>query len=173
MPRFANLLSSWLIRPPSIPSISSFKVQTTSHDQKIFHIHNMYPQPNAIISPGNAAEEIDNLFPLNRPGNRENEEPESSLLEMWNIVVSVAEQIPWKHPGQNRLVEFIRGLRDLPEPTTVQMDDWGELVIWSGLPILGPVMMERNHGMRFIFHISLCLIFHWHCYSLRSRRNLG
>jgi len=122
-------------------------------NQRIFHILNTYLQPNATLSPTNAAQEIDKLFPLNRPReeDRENEGPESFLFEMWGVVISVAEQIPWKHPGQTRLVEVIQALRDLPGPTTVQMDSWGKLVIWSDLPLLGPVMTERGYGMRFMF----------------------
>ena len=121
-------------------------------NQRIFQILNTYLQPNARLSPANAAQEIDKLFPLNRrrEEDKENEEPESFLFEMWDVVISVAEQIPWKHAGQNRLVECIQALRDLPEPKLVRMDNWGELVIWSDLPMLGPVMTERNHGMRLI-----------------------
>ena len=118
-------------------------------NQRIFDILNMYLQPNATLSPVNVAQEIDKLSPLNRPkeNDEENEDPESFLFEMWEVVISVADQIPWKHPGQIRLVEVIQALKDLPGPTKVQMDDWGELVIWSDLPLLGPVMRERCYGM--------------------------
>ncbi|KAF8803326.1 hypothetical protein BYT27DRAFT_7340991 [Phlegmacium glaucopus] len=103
--------------------------------------------PNATLSPTNAAQEIDKLFPLNRPReeDRESEGPESFLFEMWGVVTSVAEQIPWNHPGQTRLVEVIQALKDLPGPTTVQMDDWSKLAIWSDLPLLGPVMTEHGY----------------------------
>ena len=122
-------------------------------NQRIFQILNTYLQPNARLSPANAAQEIDKLFPLNRrrEEDRENEEPESFLFEMWEVVVSVAEQISWKHPGQSRLVELIQALRDSPDQTVVKMDEWGELVIWSDLPMLGPVLTERDYGMRFRF----------------------
>jgi Protein of unknown function (DUF3632) len=118
-------------------------------NQRIFDILNMYLQPNATLSPTNAAQEIDKLFPLKRPREegRENEEPESFLLEMWGVVISVAEQIPWRHPGQTRLVEFIQALKDLPDTTTVQMEYWGEKVIWSDLPLLGLVMTECEYCM--------------------------
>ena len=126
-------------------------------NQRIFDILNMYLQPNATLSPTTAAQEIDKLFPLNRPReeDKENEEPESFLWEMWGVVVSVAEQIPWEHPGQTRLVEVIQALNDLPGPKTVQMDGWGKLVIWSDLPLLDPVMTEIGHsyGIRFMFFL--------------------
>ena len=129
-------------------------------------ILNTYLQPNnpdnatggtVTLSAANAAaQEIDKLFPLNRPKKKkgdddiENEEPGSFLWEMWEIVISVAQQIPWKHPGQTKLVEFIQALKDLPEPNTrtVRIGDYwpGEVTLWSDLPILGPVMTECGHG---------------------------
>ena len=129
-------------------------------NQRIFYILNTYLQPNARLSPVNAAQEIDKLFPLNRPReeDKENEDPAIFLFEMWDVVVSLAEQIPWNHPGQNRLVELIQALRDLPEPKTVELKNWDDQVVYSDLPLLGPVMTERNHGMRFIFsYILFCV----------------
>ena len=138
--------------------------------ERIFHILNTYLQPNnpdnatdgTLSAAANAAaQEIDKLFrshslPLNRPTKKkddddtENEEPGSFLWEMWEIVISVAQQIPWKHPGQTKLVEFIQALKDLPEPMTrtVRIGDYwpGEVTLWSDLPILGPVMTECGHG---------------------------
>ena len=92
-----------------------------------------------------AAQEIDKLFSLNRPReeDEENEGPGSFLWEMWEVVISVAEQIPWKHPGQTtgRLVEVIQALKGLPGPTTVHMDGWGKQVVWSDLPLqVGPAI---------------------------------
>ena len=127
--------------------------------KRLFHILNTYIQPNATLSPANAAQEIDKLFPLNRPKDegshgRKNEEPGSFLWKMWRIVISVAQQIPWRHPGQTRLIELIQALEDLPEPMMVEIGSWGEQAIWSDLPILGPVMTECGHGMRLGFIFS-------------------
>ena len=129
-------------------------------NQKIFNILNTYLQPNADQTPANAAQEIGKLSPLKRPReeDKENEDPAIFLFEMWDVVVSLAEQIPWNHPGQNRLVELIQALRDLPEPKTVELKNWDDQVVYSDLPLLGPVMTERNHGMRFIFsYILFCV----------------
>ena len=79
--------------------------------ERIFHILNTYLQPNnpdnatstggTLSAANTAAQEIDKLFPLNRPKEEkkddddiENEEPGSFLWEMWEIVISVAQQIP-------------------------------------------------------------------------------
>ena len=61
--------------------------------ERIFHTLNAYLQPNATLSPADVAQEIDKLFPLNRPReeDRENEDPDSFLCEMWELVISVAE----------------------------------------------------------------------------------
>ena len=146
-------------------------------NQRIFHILNTYLQPNTTLSPSNVAQEIDKLFPLNRPreeDTRENEEPESFLFEMWEVIISVAEQIPWKHSGQTRLVEVIQALKDLPGSTTLKFDYWSDMELWSDLPMLGAVMTEKCYCMRFIFsYCCFCLIFHWHCYSHRSGRYFG
>ena len=78
---------------------------------------------------------------------------------MWRVVISVAQQIPWRRPGQTRLVELIQALKDLPEPMMVDSGSWGELAIWWDLPVLGPVMTECGHGMRlgFIFSWLFCV----------------
>ena len=100
-----------------------------------------------------------------REGDIENEGPESFLWEMWGVIISVLEQIPWKHPGQIRLIiEVIRALKDIPGET-IDMESWGEMDFWWDLPLLGPAMT--------CFHtIVLCLIFQWHCYRHRSKRHL-
>ena len=121
-------------------------------NQKIFDILNTCLQPNATLSPETAAQEIDKLFPLNRPreGDKENEGPESFLWEMWGVIISVVEQIPWKHPGQIRLIEVIRALKDIPGET-IDMDSWGEMDFWWDLPLLGPAMTENGYRERFVF----------------------
>ena len=54
-------------------------------NEKFFHILNTYLQPNATLSPANAAQEIDKLLPTQTSQEkkileRENDEPESFLL---------------------------------------------------------------------------------------------
>ncbi|PPQ84099.1 hypothetical protein CVT25_002180 [Psilocybe cyanescens] len=66
---------------------------------------------------------------------------------MWSVVIAVAEQIPWTYPAQNRLVEIIQALKGLPGSKTLDLDDWGKLEIWSGLPLLGPAMTEHSYLM--------------------------
>ena len=102
------------------------------------------------------------LFPLNLPReeDQENEGSASFFFEMWEVVISVAEQIPWTDAGQTRLVEAIQVLKGLPGQTTVQMGGWCKLVIWLDLTLLGPVMTEYGYRCDSYFHIFLRLIFY-------------
>lgn len=123
-------------------------------NQKIFDILSTSLQSDSTLSMTEDAMAIDKLFPLNRPreGEKENEEPASFLFEMWGVVIGVAEQIPWNDPRQDKLVDIIRALKDLPGSTTIQMGGWGELEVWADLPLLGPVMTETSYGLLSILH---------------------
>ena len=66
-------------------------------DHRILHILNMCVQPNGTLTPANAAQEIDKL---------KYEKPASFIWAMWGVVICVAEQTPWKHPGQTTLVKL-------------------------------------------------------------------
>lgn len=93
------------------------------------------------------------LFPLNLPReeDQENEGSASFFFEMWEVVISVAEQIPWTDAGQTRLVEAIQVLKGLPGQTTVQNGWLGQAGDLVGPDSAG----TRNDGiwlqMRFIF----------------------
>ena len=125
-------------------------------NQQIFDVLVVSLRPGTIQTPTDAAKAIDQLFPLNRPkeGDQENEEPASFLFEMWGVVVDIAEQIPWNDPRQDSLVDIIRALRDLPDSRIVPMGSWGDLQVWADLPLLGPVLTETVHGMLFILHLE-------------------
>ncbi|KAF8906980.1 hypothetical protein CPB84DRAFT_1744776 [Gymnopilus junonius] len=118
-------------------------------NQKIFDILIASLQSVTALSATDTAKAIDQLFPLNRPrdGDKENEEPASFLFEMWGVVIDVAQQLPWKDTRQDRLVDIIRALKDLPESKAIQMNSWGELEVWADLPLLGPVMTETCYGI--------------------------
>ena len=86
-------------------------------NENIFHILNTYLQPNATLSPANAAQEIDKLLPTQTSQEKKILERMKSrkvfFWEMWGVVISVAQpQIPWKHPGRIGLVKLIQTLKD-------------------------------------------------------------
>lgn len=89
------------------------------------------------------AQELDTLFPTKRPaGPSENEAPESFLWEFWGIVAKVAGETPHAGPYQDRLIEFLKALRDLPNPVDLSLENWGSVKLWEDLPLLGPVFRE-------------------------------
>ncbi|KAF5313856.1 hypothetical protein D9619_013057 [Psilocybe cf. subviscida] len=102
---------------------------------------------SSTIEPAALAEELNRLFPTNRLpglGPQEPESPESFLWEFWGIFAKAAGQVPVDHAGQQRLVELLTALRDLPNPVPVPELEasWGELKLWSDLPIMGPTFRE-------------------------------
>ncbi|CAA7270757.1 unnamed protein product [Cyclocybe aegerita] len=116
---------------------------------KIFNILDTYLRPSSTIAPIDAAQEINQLFPLNRPteGEEPNEEPISFLWEMWELVLDVVSQLPWDHPSQERSIDLLKALRSLPDPVMVDMPGFGEMRVWADLPILHPVLNEVYYGI--------------------------
>lgn len=91
-------------------------------EQKLFDILNEDLQSSSTTTPAVAAQGIDALAPMKRPnlGDGKKESPESFLWEIWKIFIPIAKQIPHDHPSQDRLVEVIAALSELP-PTTVEI----------------------------------------------------
>lgn len=103
-------------------------------EQKLFDILNEYLQPSSTTTPAIAAHAIDALTPMKQPdtGDSQRESPESFLWEIWGDFIDIAKQIPHDHLSQDRLVEAVKALSELP-PTTVE--------IWS----VG--LFFRPHGL--------------------------
>ncbi|THC99815.1 hypothetical protein EYZ11_000745 [Aspergillus tanneri] len=105
----------------------------------VFNILGDFVQPTSSTTPAAIAESIDRLKP-SLPGN----DLESFLWETWVVFITVAEQIPHDHCSQDRLVEVIDALTQLPS-TTVQI--WGsDICVWKDLPLLGATMRESWRG---------------------------
>ncbi|KAM5444714.1 hypothetical protein MferCBS31731_000169 [Microsporum ferrugineum] len=118
--------------------------------QKLFDILSEYLQPASSTAPSAAAKEIDSLTPKKRQGldasddAKPKEDYESFLLEIWNSLIEVARQIPSDHASQDRLVELVKALRELP---STNAEIWGNTVrVWTDLPLLGPAMREAWIG---------------------------
>ncbi|KAI5809201.1 hypothetical protein BZA77DRAFT_391816 [Pyronema omphalodes] len=114
-------------------------------EQQIFDIINSYLQPTDGPSASQTAEQISQLFPYHRPSSDvEKEEPASFLYELWGLVLKIAQQIQYQHPGQDKLVVLINTLRDMPSELKVPI--WGsESRIWQDLPLLVPNLTEVAH----------------------------
>lgn len=83
--------------------------------KQAFNLISDYVQPGSPISPGQAALQLNSLSPGQRAlqDGEEAEEPASFLLEFWETLISVARQVPFDHPSQERLVELVAGLNEL------------------------------------------------------------
>ena len=95
------------------------------------------------VTPISAAQQLHSLFPTNRPPTAEGHEtPESFLWEFWCIFAKVVGDVPFKGRYQDRLVDFIKALRALPDPVDLQLENWGSVKLWTVLPLFGPVFRE-------------------------------
>lgn len=84
-------------------------------EQKYFMILNDYLQPASQVSAAKAAAGINELTPMNREAKGEEaEHPESWCLEFWGTVSEVVKQIPHDHPSQDKMVEIMKELKNLP-----------------------------------------------------------
>lgn len=101
-------------------------------ERKISDVLSEYLQPTSQASPPEVALKFNELFQLNQ---RENEKanPEGFLWQLWDIAFNLAEQVPYNHASQDRLVELIAALRDAhfqPNP-------------FAELKCMGPALTER------------------------------
>lgn len=108
-------------------------------EQKAFDVLNKYLQPDGAISAQSAAQAINELTPMNRRASSQGsseklEAPESFLLEICELFIEVAKQIPYDHPSQGKYVEFFTELSALP-PTRVTATNvrsqWTTIIITS------------------------------------------
>ena len=92
--------------------------------RNLFEVLNGYLQPGSCTAPSAAAKEIDDLTPDKRQsdGGKPKEDHESFLLEIWESIIEIAKQIPSDHASQDRLVELIKALTELP---ATEIEIWG------------------------------------------------
>ncbi|EFE39615.1 conserved hypothetical protein [Trichophyton verrucosum HKI 0517] len=106
--------------------------------RKLFEVLTGYLQPGSCTAPSAAAKEIDDLTPDKRQSNdgKPNEDHESFLLEIWDSMIEIAKQIPSDHASQDRLVELIKALTELP---STDIEVWGKNVdLASAHTVAGP-----------------------------------
>ncbi|KAF7177977.1 hypothetical protein CNMCM7691_006617 [Aspergillus felis] len=117
-----------------------YRAEPRSTEQHIFNILNDYLQPSSTTPPSEAAQAIHALTPKAGSTQEENPDLEDFLWSTWGTIIEIAKQINGNHPSQDRLVDLIYALTELP-PTTVSI--WGsETRLWNDLPILGPSLRE-------------------------------
>ncbi|KAB8249336.1 hypothetical protein F9C07_2285741 [Aspergillus flavus] len=90
-----------------------------------------------------AADTIDRLIRMKyieERGNGNAEDLETFLWQLWDIVIQGAREILHDHPLQDRLVELVSALTEIP-PVTVELWE-SKTCLWTDLPLLGPSMRE-------------------------------
>ncbi|ORY67153.1 uncharacterized protein BCR38DRAFT_387532 [Pseudomassariella vexata] len=95
-----------------------------------------YLQLGSSISAAAAAKSIDELAP------KDDGKAEGFLWQLWAEFTAVAEQLPYDHLAQDKLVKLVRELTLLPD-TAVQV--WN-MRLWKDLPVFGAVVREHLNG---------------------------
>ncbi|KAK6812549.1 hypothetical protein RU639_011692 [Aspergillus parasiticus] len=120
-------------------NLSSRIESPSEQEKKIFAILDEYAQPSCSTTASATAQSI-HEFAAPLLSDSQADGLENLLWQFWNIVINVAKQIPCDSPSQERLVELVKALTEIP-PTTIQI--WGnDTKLWVDLPLLGPQMRE-------------------------------
>ncbi|KAI1497439.1 hypothetical protein F5X99DRAFT_396908 [Biscogniauxia marginata] len=122
--------------------VSLRQVRESPNRNDIFSILNEYLQPDNPTSAAKAAAAIAAL-PAD-PSDTEKTWDEGFFWNFWKDIIQVAEQLPHDHPGQDKIVAFLRELTLLPDTGVTVWDHR----VWSGLPILGAAIREHLNGPR-------------------------
>ncbi|KAL4066143.1 hypothetical protein V8B97DRAFT_1093813 [Scleroderma yunnanense] len=106
-------------------------------EQFAFDILNEYLQPFSSTSPTDAAWQFNDGLPLNHPDLDEKDQwhPGPLMEEIWDFMWRLAQQIPHDHPSQERFVQFIVALRDLPVDIPICIYKTPHH-LWHDLPML-------------------------------------
>ncbi|KAL4064740.1 hypothetical protein V8B97DRAFT_2025945 [Scleroderma yunnanense] len=99
-------------------------------EQFTFAILNEYLQPSSSASPIDTALQLNNGLPWGHPD--VDRDVSAMMACIWDLVFRLAQQIPHDHPSQERLVQFIIALRDLPIDTPSFLGDPVEH-FWRGV----------------------------------------
>ncbi|KAE8402363.1 hypothetical protein BDV37DRAFT_284844 [Aspergillus pseudonomiae] len=116
-------------------------------EDKLFEILTTYLPPVSDMTAGQAAEQINRLFPANRPEGSDKESPESFLFEFWDLMIKVACQLDHEEIPMQRFVNLLKALRQLP----------ANVVLGDGTP-----------AWRDLPHFSMYLSEEWNSFNPRE-----
>lgn len=71
------------------------------------------------------------------------------VANLWATILALAEQIPYDHSWQDRLIHLFRAIKELPPPSHLNTDTWrhrGYTTLWDGLPTPGRTIYEVENG---------------------------
>ncbi|KAI1481379.1 hypothetical protein F4774DRAFT_48888 [Daldinia eschscholtzii] len=109
-------------------------------NEAIFNTLNDYLQLDSSVSAAQVATAISKLAP--EPENGSKTLSDGFFFSLWQDLISIAEQIPYGHFAQDKLVKVLRELTLLPD-TGITV---GESRLWIDLPYLGAAFREYLNG---------------------------
>jgi hypothetical protein len=120
-------------------------------ENKLFDILTTYLPQDSALSSEQAAEQINSLFPDNRPGDEEKESSGSFLAEFWDLMVRIAYQLDYQDVPMQRFIGLMKALRQLP--SDIMLKDG--LRLWQDLPSFSMFLIER-WNRTFVSH-TVCI----------------
>ncbi|KAJ5291293.1 hypothetical protein N7478_000544 [Penicillium angulare] len=113
-------------------------------EHAVFTLLVTYLPETSSITPSQAAEQANALFPSRRPGLKEEEQSTVHFLfEFWELMFRVAPQLDYQHEPMQRFVALVKALKNLPR-TIITRDEsiYDSFSVWRGL-YFGPMLHER------------------------------
>ena len=127
---------------PVLPAIQLYNpIQNSLLPQAIgntiYSIVGEVVQPSPQLSIAAAVVGLDRQFPLHsaREHDRQKEEPESFLTELWMLFIGIAEQVPYNSPAQDTLAKLVKTLHAYPSRMNVNIGG-SRYRVWADLPLL-------------------------------------
>ncbi|KAF9567162.1 hypothetical protein CPC08DRAFT_814364 [Agrocybe pediades] len=130
------------------PKFSRESASSSDAERRVFDILKSYAQTSSTTTAESVANEIDVLYPTNPATGTIDY---MTLEHLWELFVGIAEQIPWTDSAQDKLVEVLKALRDLPQQRSMVIDHWEKVPvkIWADIPVLPYVLSDgvETHGV--------------------------
>ncbi|KAI0130752.1 hypothetical protein F4814DRAFT_403558 [Daldinia grandis] len=109
-------------------------------EEAVFNILNDYLQLDSSVSAAQVAATISKLPPEPKSDSRTLDD--GFFFDLWRGIISIAEQIPYEHAAQDKLVKLMRELTLLSD-TGITV--W-ESRLWTDLPVLAAAFREYLNG---------------------------
>ncbi|TFK60206.1 hypothetical protein BDN72DRAFT_829052 [Pluteus cervinus] len=119
--------------------------EPTIIEQKSFDLLSSYLAPDSTIDVSAAAQELHHVF-LECSQGEGPESLEGLLSELWDLVGSVAQQIPFDHRRQDKLVQLLGALKDVETDITVNVGG-KDGKLWKDLPDFDAALTETGNQL--------------------------
>lgn len=97
-------------------------------------------------TPAQAARALDSLCTREYGNEGDKSSVGGFIWWFWDLMHDLARQVPYDGPEQDRLVQVVKGLHDLPPRVVKLGEDWGAdgglVHLWTSLPQFGNTFYE-------------------------------